>query len=495
MKNLVIKIAIPALLLAALPGCKKILDIKSESSITEQIYFKNEGDFEPNVTGIYTYLRSFVNNDFYGEQRSEELVNGPNSRLSSAVWGQNLSINNGALDYGAWYTAIGHCNLLLEKIKGFDFASNPDTKKRIVAETLGLRAWFYFHLLRIVGDTPLMLEAITSDNVPLLPRSPATDVMKQVQADIDAALTQLTSAGNFSKTAFPATKYRFSYAGLQALKADAKLWSAKVLGGGDADLNAAITALTEVEASGVTLNTDFKDVIGKRASAGNTEVILAAFFLRDENVSNYSLNTIAITSLVADPKILNRDSIPSAISPSFAQGGYLMSPKSKALFDNANDKRIPYTFITERFTTGYGSRTWVTKLPGTKYADDRFADNDVIVYRLADIYLMKAEAYAALSNTTDAIIYLNKVRSRAGIGDFLGTTSKPSVEKAILDERGRELYFENKRWYDLVRFHKGGTIDVYAFVPNLVGKTTPLFWPLAQSVLAKNTNLQQTVGY
>ena len=70
-----------------------------------------------------------------------------------------------------------------------------------------------------------------------------------------------------------------------------------------------------------------------------------------------------------------------------------------------------------------------------------------------------------------------------------------TVEKAILDERGRELYFENKRWYDLVRFHKAGTIDVYTYVPNLVGKTTPLFWPLAQSVLAKNSMLEQTTGY
>src|SRR4051794_35436297 len=108
MKDLVIKIAIPALLLGVFPGCKKILEIKSESSITEQTYFKNEGDFEPNVTGIYTYLRSLANNDFYGEQRSDELVNGPNSRLNSAVWGQALTSTNGALDYSAWYTAIGH---------------------------------------------------------------------------------------------------------------------------------------------------------------------------------------------------------------------------------------------------------------------------------------------------------------------------------------------------------------------------------------------------
>lgn len=495
MKKVINGMIIMLLALSVFPSCKKLLEAKSESAITEQIYFKNESDFEPNVTGIYTYMRTLVNNDLYGEQRSEELVNGPNSRLNAAAWGQTLSPINGALDYGTWYTAIGHCNLLLDKIKGFEFASNPDTKKRIIAETLGLRAWFYFHLMRIIGDTPLMLEAITDDNVPLLPRSPAVDVMKQIQADIDEALNQFTTSGNFSKTAFPSTRYRFSYAGLQALKADAKLWSAKVLGSGSADLTAALTALTEVEASGATLNTDFKDVITKRASAGNNEVILSAFFLRDEGVQNYSVNTIAITSLVADPAILNRDSIPSAISPGFAQGGYLMSPKSKALFDNPADKRISYTFITERFATGYGTRTWVSKLPGTKYADDRFADNDVIIYRLADIYLMKAEAYAAQNNTTDAITYLNKVRTRANTGVYSGATDQLSVEKAILDERGRELYFENKRWYDLLRFHKGGTINVYSFVPNLAGKTTPLYWPLSQTVLAKNSLLKQTDGY
>lgn len=492
MKKIIIKTVVVALLIAVLPGCEKLLEVKPESSITEEIYFKNEGDFEPNVTGIYTYMRELVNNDLYGEQRSEELVNGPNARLSSAVWGQLLSPTNGALAYNGWYTAIGHCNLLLEKIKGFDFASNPDTKKRIVAETHALRAWFYFHLMRIIGKTPLMLEAITNENVPLLPRSTEAEVMTQIQADLDAALQQLESMSNFSKTTFPSTKYRFSYAAIQALKADTKLWSAKVLGGGAADFNAALTALTEVEESGVALNTDFKNVVGLRAAA-NPEIILSAFFLRDEGVGNYSIQTIAISSHITS--VLNKDSIPSAISPSYAQGGYLMSPESKALFNNPNDKRIPYTYVTERLASGPGTRTWVVKFPGTKYADDRFPDNDVIMYRLADILLMKAEAYAALDNTTLAIENLNKVRKRAGTGDYSGATDKAAVEKEILNERGRELFFENKRWYDLVRFYKGGTIDVYTYVPNLAGKTTPLFWPLNTTVLANNNLLEQTDGY
>ena len=87
------------------------------------------------------------------------------------------------------------------------------------------------------------------------------------------------------------------------------------------------------------------------------------------------------------------------------------------------------------------------------------------------------------------------MRVRAGNGPYIGATDKASVELEIFKERGREMFFENKRWYDIVRFHYGGTIDAYTYVPNLVGKTIPLFWPLAASVLAANTSLKQTTGY
>jgi hypothetical protein len=192
---------------------------------------------------------------------------------------------------------------------------------------------------------------------------------------------------------------------------------------------------------------------------------------------------------------LNIDSLPYAQTSANGQGAYQISTKSRALFDAfPNDKRRPFTWITERQNTG-PKISWITKYPGTKYADDRISDNDLIMYRLADIFLMKAEAYAGLNNTTDAITYINKVRVRTGNGNYSGATDKATVEKEILDERGRELFFENKRWFDLVRFHKGGTINVYTYVPNLVGKTTPLFWPLNSTVLANNNLLTQTQGY
>ncbi len=485
-------IGIALVVMPLLQGCDKLLEVKPDSSITEQTYFTSEADFEPYLTGIYSAMRNFANSDLYGSQRGDEYVNGINARLNAAVSLHQLSPVNGAADWQAWYTAIGNCNLLLDKIQGFEFTGSPNTKKRILGETYALRAYFYFSLTRIFGKVPLMLQAVTDDNVPLLERSPETEVMKQIQSDIDASVQNFTSMTNFAKNAFPSTKYRFSYAGVQALKADSRMWSAKVLGGGATDFNAALSAITEVEASGVSLNTDFKNVIAVRGAA-NPEHILTAFFLRDEGATNFAINLMALTSTITG--VINADSIVSAVSPAYAQSGYLMSPRARAWFSNGADKRIPFTFVTERRSTGAATSVWVVKHPGTKYTDDRVPDNDLPVYRLADMILLKAEAYAALGNTQSAVAELNKIRKRAGTGDYTGATDKTTLETEILTERGRELYAENKRWYDLVRFYKGGTIDIYKFVPNLVGKTTPLYWPITITNLGKNAKLVQTEGY
>jgi len=229
------------------------------------------------------------------------------------------------------------------------------------------------------------------------------------------------------------------------------------------------------------------------AAPANPEIILSAYYNRDETGGNYGVNALPFLSIVQGA--LNIDSIPYCVSSGNGQGAYQISPLSKSLFDaNPNDKRIPYTWVTERQPSG-PKISWITKYPGTKYSDDRVSDNDIIIYRLADIYLLKAEAYAALEDPADAIDYLNKVRERAGNGDYTGPTDKLTLEREILDERGRELYFENKRWYDLLRFYKGGTLDIYNYIPNLIGKTTPLFWPLNTTVLGNNDLLEQTAGY
>jgi hypothetical protein len=310
--------------------------------------------------------------------------------------------------------------------------------------------------------------------------------LNQIFADLDMAISL------FPEKTFTNGKYRFSYPAAQALKAEAKLWSAKVLGGGDADFNDAITAATEVEQAGLTLLTNFADITTVRA---NSEIILAAYFNRDEDGgrSNYALNALPFLSAVTGATNLN--DLPYCLTTVNGQGAYQISVPSRALLNaNAGDKRIAASYVIEK-QGAVEKIAWIKKYPGNKYPDDRVSDNDVIIFRLADVYLMKAEAYAGLDDTSKAIEYLNLVRQRAGIGAYPGATDKATVELEILNERGREFFFENKRWYDLVRFHFAGTIDVYSYVPNLAGKTTPLFWPLAAKVFTTNPQIEQTDGY
>ena len=58
-----------------------------------------------------------------------------------------------------------------------------------------------------------------------------------------------------------------------------------------------------------------------------------------------------------------------------------------------------------------------------------------------------------------------------------------------------ELCFELKRWPDLMRAHHAGTIDIYSYIPNLVGKSTPLYFPILRKMIDLNPNLEQTDGY
>lgn len=490
MKKWTIRIWTVFLATGIFTGCKAILEVEPQSNITDEVFFRSEGDFEPYVAGIYTVIRSLANNVTYGTERGEELIAANNNRFSVAYM-HTLSPASGALNYAEWYRGIGHVNLLLEKIQPFPFASNPDVKKRIQAEAYAQRAWFFFHLTRVIGDAPLMLQAVVNDDVPLLPRSSAADVMTQILADADMALELYKSMSAFSKTSYP-SKYRFSYGSVLALKADALLWKAKVLGGEQPDFEMAVETITEIEATGVRLNENFKDAATVRA-ANNPEVLMAAYFQRDETPGgNYAKNALPFESILGSA--INLNELPWVKSSGNGQGAYQISPLSRALFSNTEDKRIPHTWVVEMTNTG-PSFAWINKYPGNVYFDDRISDNDVIIYRLADILLLKAEAHAGLNQGSLAKAALDKVRLRAGTGEYTGALDKLSLEKEILNERGRELFFENKRWWDLVRFHKGGTLDIYQYIPNLAGKTTPLFWPLNTTVLANNPKIEQTEGY
>jgi hypothetical protein len=119
----------------------------------------------------------------------------------------------------------------------------------------------------------------------------------------------------------------------------------------------------------------------------------------------------------------------------------------------------------------------------------RLQDANVVILRLADIILYRAEILNELDRTNDAIPFLNQIRARAGLPSTTAS-SQADVRLAIENERYLELCFEGNRWFDLVR-----TGRAQSNIPKLTD-LNKILWPVPDHELGLNPNLlPQNPGY
>ncbi len=478
MKHL-IKIYTLAFALLLFSSCEKLLDLDNVSDITNADYWESQGDVESYLFGVYSEYRNLNNTLTYFEDRGDSFVPGMEGGPSNA-WNQNLTPQN-APNWIDFYEVIQHCNLLIKYSDGITFSSEAD-KNKLLAEAYFIRSHTYFSLLRIWGEVPLEIVPTESDAKEMLPRSSVDEVMSQVLADVSQAIEFFPEGVS--------EKSRASKAAAYALKADVLLWKAKVLKGSSEDLEEVIS-LADKASQGLSLEENFGDIFSNENKEGK-EVIFSLYFHRDEKDGHYSSRLKPRDIFVQDA--VNRDEI--AFARSGARSQYAPSPKLQEAFaENSSDVRIDQSYIVALTEDNSVIGIFDNKMRGSVNAGNRYYDSDIVIYRLAEMILFKAEALAALNRMDEAITELNKIRNRAQIGDYTGSTSKAAVEQAILQERFREFYLELKRWPDLVRFHAAGSIDIYDEVPNLNGKSVPLFSPIPQTEIDKNTSLSQTEGY
>lgn len=480
MKNIQSKILPLVLLIILVAGCRRMLDVDTISTIDSSSYWKAEGDVEGYMAGIYDELRDLMNNSLHFEDRGDVFIPGLEGSATQA-WEQNLNPQN-APNWLAHYNLIYHCNLLLKNTPGISF-TQESKKNRLMAEAYAIRAYAYFLLTKSWDNVPIVLEPIESDNYDMPERRPATDVMVQILADLEEAIKLFPEEGF-------ANKNRASKPFANAVKADVLLWKFKVMQGSQADLDAALAAVNQ-PISQTTLLDSFAD-IHSTGNKLNGEIVLGLRFMRDEKSDHYGSRM--------KPRDIFVATAVNAADLAFARGGarsvYSPSPKIEAAFnENPNDKRKSASIIRAVDNMGKLIGIFDNKFRGTAYPDDRIYDNDIVLYRHGGLLLTKAEILAALNRPGEAVTELQKVRNRAGIGDYTGSQAKDVVEKEILKERSRELYYEFTRWHDLVRAHFYGTIDIYKEVPNLSAKSVPLFFPIPKAQIDINNKLTQTEGY
>ena len=470
----------------SLSACESQLEIDPISDISNANYWQSSSDVEGYLTGTYSNFRSLIDRVTYGEDRGDALQPGSRGGVSRAHT-QRLDNENG-YDWKGIFTNLHHVNMIIKNTPAISF-SDQNAKNRILAQAYTMRAHDYMLLLQMWGDAPIVLNPTeTADKSTKPSRQPKEAVMAQVLSDLETALSL------FPQSSIP-NKYRISRPSALMLKAEALAWNYTVLKSGDKqNLTDAIACLDEVEQCGVKLVDNYADIFDVSHRL-NSEIIFAIYVRFGEYDSMYALNFTESAVQGQVGSAVNKDQIPYS-NGNIAAPYYAPSAKIKAAFTSA-DKRKPVCFIEGVNAAGKVLFTCQNKFRGTPYEKDRYYDNDIVVYRLADVHLLKAELLCYLDggNVAQAIGLMNKTRNRAGIGDYTGPTDLPSVQRAILDERFLELCFELKRWPDLMRAHAAGTINIYNEVPNLNGKSTPLYFPITPTMRDYNENLTQTEGY
>ncbi len=470
----------------SLSACESQLEIDPISDISNANYWQSSSDVEGYLTGTYSNFRSLIDRVTYGEDRGDALQPGSRGGVSRAHT-QRLDNENG-YDWKVIFTNLHHVNMIIKNTAAISF-SDQNAKNRILAQAYTMRAHDYMLLLQMWGDAPIVLNPTeTADKSTKPSRQPKEAVMAQVLSDLETALSL------FPESSIP-NKYRISRPSALMLKAEALAWNYTVLKSGDKqNLTDAIACLDEVEQCGVKLVDNYADIFDVSHRL-NSEIIFAIYVRFGEYDSMYALNFTESAVQGQVGSAVNKDQIPYS-NGNIAAPYYAPSAKIKAAFTSA-DKRKPVCFIEGINKDGKVLFTCQNKFRGTPYEKDRYYDNDIVVYRLADAHLLKAEllCYLGGGNVPTAVSLMNKTRNRAGIGDYSSPTDQTSVQRAILDERFLELCFELKRWPDLMRAHGAGTINVYNEVPNLNGKSTPLYFPITLNMRDYNENLTQTEGY
>lgn len=467
-------------------------------------YWQNKTDVQNMVASAYLGMVSGgtvpTNLIVWGGFRSDEL-NPVETIINDSRWDDLKKINLGNLDktnqYCNWaslYTVINRCNQVLERapqVVEIDPAYTEDTYNTDKSQMLALRALCYFYLVRTFRDVPYNEQAYynSSQEMMVAQSAPATVLDKCIADLLEAEKSPL------SATAYDATDWRrYGYInidGVRAILADIYLWRASVN-------HSAEDYQKCIEYCDLVIDSKKANYVKGRFETEEREYPLATSeqYYNDIFVNENSQESIfelqmdgshnsntAIQYLYFEWKSGQKYGFMQASKPFGALGTNALDETS--VFSTNVDKRYYQSCfnVGDADATYFDVRKMVDKSmlsnptsaasrPSASTGLERtnFGQN-MIIYRLSDVMLMKAEALVQLAddaadatneNLAAAFALVKYVDDRA-IGDDTANdgvrlksadyNTKTDMEKLVLTERLRELCFEGKRWYDLMRFN------------------------------------------
>jgi hypothetical protein len=392
---------------------------------------------------------------------------------------------------GFWsinFQGVNRTDILIEKLPNVPGLS-PELLKRYMAEAKFLRAHYYFDLVRLFRNVPLILTTLQLADVYKQPQAAPEAVYAQIEADLAAAVADLPINVAASENG------RVTQGAAKALLGKVYLYEKKWA--------QAATTLAEVNGTpggtstyGYKLQTNFGDIFSPK-NKFNSESI---FELVHSGTQNYTWNNWnQFKSNVYVQMVGPR----SYTGPIYYSAGYGFNPLTPNLVSAMKgDPRYPYTVANIDSIAKATNSKYQEAYQGTGYYIEKYAPetanivttgttdlnwpNDYIEIRLADTYLMEAEALVnSGTNMSRAEALLNAVRARVKLAPVAATLDN------IYNERRLELATEGHRWFDLVR--TGRAPAALAFKGFKAGTNEVLPIPLTETL--NGTRVKQNQGY
>lgn len=493
-----IQVSLSASLLLAGVGCSDFLEEPDKSNFTLENYFTKPEHAESVVNSIYESMRSVLGGGFNGGpwmmlEFATGLANTELGQAQNSIFVRNL-VNNSDNGYGAtyWtssYRGIANANLAIAKIP--DIPMNEAAKKRYLGEARFLRALYYFNLVRIFGNIPLIVDPINLKSEDLYPnQATPADVYAVIVAD-------LLEAEN-SGLPFTDVRGRVNMGAVKSLLASVYLTMAghPLNKGAEYYQKAAEKADEVIQSNRFSLFPSYDDLHapGKKNIGENIFMVQYAAFILPSNWQ---------TSII--PYNQGISAYTDETGAIFANKEFVESyePGDK----RAAEKQFYYTSFSLR-----SDRTKTRDLGG--YYIYKHFDTEAqlsttssglnwTLMRYAEVLLTYAEASNEVSGPSAATYEaVNKIRRRANLPDLSGL-SKAQLREAIWKERWHELSFENKTWYDMARLRKAFNVTTRKF-EDFVGhkfsygpvlKERELLFPIPTAEVRNNSKLQQNSGY
>lgn len=524
MKKL-IHIALSGALLLGSAACTD-LDLNPPSSAVPEVFFKDESSYKAFVARVYAGLAVTGQNGPAGAADISSLDEGFSNYLRQYWQFQTLTTEEAVIGWGdeglpdlhnhSWTSAnqfvramyyriffqVSMANEFLrettdEKLdaRGVSAATKADVKA-YRAEARFLRALSYWHGIDLFGNIPFYTE--TDGIGSAAPRQASREeVFNFIESELNAIENDMVAPG--------ANEYgRADRAAVWMLQAKLFL-NAKVYTGRER-LGEAVTASKKVIDSGVySLQETYKDLF-RTDNHNSNEIIFAIPF---DGLSTQTWG--GMTYLVHAP-------VGGSMNPADwgINGGWFglrttaaMADKFSDVSGNTDERALFYTDgqskeinAISNFNDGYGLPKFSNvSSDGTPGADLNHCDTDFPMFRLADAYLMYAEATLRGGSGGDqalALQYVNELRQRAYNGPVGNISASDLTLDFILAERARELYWEGHRRTDLIRFGQFTDAGIWPWKGGVKEGRTTESWrnllPIPAAELLANPNLQQNPG-